>query len=129
MPFRVGIDLVAVESIATSVRTHGDRYLRRIFTERELADCAGASDRLAARYAAKEATLKVLRPGPDDSVPWNEIEVVRNPAGWVDLALSGRAAELAAVTGIGGFSVSLTHEAEFASAIVIGEFARGDEFD
>jgi holo-[acyl-carrier protein] synthase len=129
MPYRVGIDLVAVESIAASVRTHGERYLRRIFTEQELADCAGAPERLAARYAAKEATLKVLRPGPEESVPWNEIEVVRNPAGWVELALSGRAAELAAVTGIGGLSVSLTHEAEYASAIVIGEFARGDEFD
>jgi holo-[acyl-carrier protein] synthase len=125
MSLRVGIDLVAVASIAESIRAHGDRYLRRIFTERELADCDGAPERLAARYAAKEATLKVLRPGPQDSIPWNEIEVVRNPAGWVDLALSGRAAALAAVTGIGGLSVSLTHEAAYASAVVIAEFARG----
>src|SRR3954464_2071679 len=108
MPYRVGTDLVAVETIAESVRTHGDRYLARIFTPRELADCAGAPERLAARYAAKEATLKILRPGPEDSIPWDEIEVVRNPAGWVDLVLRGRAAAHAAVSGIGGFSVSLT---------------------
>jgi holo-[acyl-carrier protein] synthase len=129
MPYRAGIDLVSVASIEESIRTHGERYLRRVFTEGELADCGGAPERLAARYAAKEATLKVLRPGPEDSVPWNEIEVVRNPAGWVDLALSGRAAELATVTGIGGFSVSLTHEAAYASAVVIAEFRTGDEID
>jgi holo-[acyl-carrier protein] synthase len=121
MAFRVGTDLVAIESIAESVRAHGDRYLARIFTQRELADCDGASARLAARYAAKEATLKILRPGADDSIPWNEIEVVRNPAGWVELELRGRAAERAAVTGIGGLSVSLTHEADYASAVVIAE--------
>lgn len=127
MPSRVGIDLVAVAGVAEAIRAHGDRYLERIFTAREVADCAGAPERLAARYAAKEAVLKVLRPGPDDSVPWNEIEVVRDPAGWVELALSGRAAELAAVTGIGGFAVSLTHEDEYASAVVIAELRTGDE--
>jgi holo-[acyl-carrier protein] synthase len=127
MSYRVGIDLVAVESVAESIRVHGDRYLERIFTEQELADCAGDADRLAARYAAKEATIKVLRPGSEDTVPWNEIEVVRNPAGWVDLALRGRAAELAAVTGIGGLSVSVTHEAAYASAVVIAEFGGRDD--
>src|SRR4051794_8959853 len=121
MPYRVGTDLVAVETVAESVRTHGDRYLARIFTPQELADCDGAPERLAPRYAAKEATLKILRPGGDDSIPWNEIEVVRNSGGWVDLALRGRAAEHAAVSGIGGFSVSLTHEAAYASAVVIAE--------
>jgi holo-[acyl-carrier protein] synthase len=127
VPFRVGIDLVAVAGVAEAIREHGDRYLARLFSEREQADCAGAPERLAARYAAKEAVLKVLRPGPDDSVPWNEIEVVRDPAGWVELSLSGRAAELAAVTGIGGFSVSLTHEDGYASAVVIAEIRTGDE--
>jgi holo-[acyl-carrier protein] synthase len=124
---RVGTDLVRVASIEEAIAAHGDRYLRRLFTERELADCAGAPERLAARYAAKEAALKVLRPGPDDSVPWNEIEVIRNPAGWVELSLSGAAAALAAVTGAGGFAVSLTHEAEYASAVVIAQIRTGDE--
>jgi holo-[acyl-carrier protein] synthase len=127
MPYRVGIDLVAVESIAAAVRLHGDRYLERLFTPRELADCGGAAERLAARYAAKEATIKALRPGPRDSVPWNDIEVVRSPEGWVDLQLHGRTARFAAVTGIGGFAVSLTHEGEYASAVVIAEIRTGDE--
>ena len=127
MPVRVGIDLVAVESVAEAVRMHGDRYLTRIFTAGELADCGGDPQRLAARFAAKEATLKVLRPADSDSVPWSSIEVVRNPAGWVDLSLSGPAEALAAVTGITGFAVSLTHEGAYASAVVVGELRRGDE--
>jgi holo-[acyl-carrier protein] synthase len=124
---RVGTDLVRVASVEESIAAHGDRYLRRVFTERELADCAGAPERLAARWAAKEATLKVLRPGPGDTVPWTEVEVVRDPGGWVELALSGDAARLAAVSGLGGFAVSLTHEAGYASAVVIAEIRTGDE--
>lgn len=126
MPFRVGTDLVAVETVAESIRAHGERYLDRIFTAGEQADCGGDVARLAARFAAKEATLKVLRPD-DDSVPWRCIEVVRHPAGWVDLELSGAAAELAAVSGIAGLGVSLTHEGAYASAVVIGEFVRGTD--
>jgi holo-[acyl-carrier protein] synthase len=125
MRYRVGHDLVAVASVAEAIAEHGDRYLARLFTARERADCGVAPDRLAARFAAKEATLKLLRPGPSDSVPWTEIEVVRDPSGWVELELHGRAAALAAVSGIVGFSVSLTHEAKFASAVVIAEFGRG----
>jgi holo-[acyl-carrier protein] synthase len=124
---RVGTDLVRVASIEEAIATHGERYLARLFTERELADCAGAPERLAARYAAKEATLKVLRPGPEDSIPWAEIEVVRNPAGWVELSLSGAAAQLAGVSDLGGFTVSLTHEVDYASAVVIAEIRTGDE--
>ena len=124
---RVGTDLVRVAAVAEAIAAHGDRYLERLFTPRELADCDGAPERLAARFAAKEATLKVLRPGPDDSVPWNEIEVVRDPSGWVELSLSGSAAELAGVSKIGGFAVSLSHEGEYASAVVIGELQTGDE--
>jgi holo-[acyl-carrier protein] synthase len=125
MRYRVGHDLVAVASVAEALAEHGDRYLARLFTAREQADCAGAPERLAARWAAMEATLEVRRRGPAERVPGTAIEVVRDPSGWVDLALSGRAAALAAVTGIVGFSVSLTHEAEYASAVVIAEFGRG----
>jgi holo-[acyl-carrier protein] synthase len=127
MASRVGIDLVSVDAVAESVRTHGDRYLERIFTARERADCGRDAQKLAARFAAKEATLKVLRPGPEDSVPWSSIEVVRNPGGWVDLELGGRAAELAAVFGITGLTVSVTHEGNLAAAVVLGDIRTGDE--
>ena len=68
------------------------------------------AERLAGRFAAKEATMKVLRPGADDAVPWTAIEVRRDPAG----IGRGRAArprgELACARGRLGLAVSLTHE-------------------
>jgi holo-[acyl-carrier protein] synthase len=113
---RVGIDLVEVDAVRESIRVHQDRYLRRIYTERELADSRGRPESLAARFAAKEAALKVLR-HEDEPVPWSAIEVMREPGGRTALRLSGRAAELAG--GIDQIAVSLTHEGPFASAVVV----------
>jgi holo-[acyl-carrier protein] synthase len=119
---RVGIDLVSVESVRSSVSAHGERYLRRVYTERELSDCTTAAgidpERLAARFAAKEAALKVLRP-EDGGVAWICIEVQRDPAGWVELALSGRAAELAEDAGVTELSLSIAHEGGYACAVVV----------
>ncbi len=118
---RVGIDLVSVDTVTESIRNHGERYLKRIYTDTELHDCQGAvgptPERLAARFAAKEATLKVLRPA-DESIPWRDIEVVRHPSGWVELKLSGRAAVLAAAQGLGDLALSMSHEAGYATAVV-----------
>jgi holo-[acyl-carrier protein] synthase len=125
---RVGIDLVSVETVAESIRDHGDSYLRRIYTEAELRDCAAAGgggaegvvpERLAARFAAKEAAIKVLRPTEQDTIPWRDIEVVRYPSGWVQLQLSAAAASLAAERGLRDFELSISHEAGFAAAVVV----------
>jgi holo-[acyl-carrier protein] synthase len=125
MPVRVGNDLALAESVKDSVDRHGRRYLDRIYTERELADCAGSGrldhERLAARWAAKEATIKVLRPSSEDAVPWRDIELDRRPGGWTALRLGGRAAELAATAGISDLAVSVAHEAGLASAVVVAE--------
>jgi holo-[acyl-carrier protein] synthase len=124
VPFRVGIDLVAAVTVAEALAEHGERYLRRVYTDREIADCdhAGAPDplRLAARFAAKEATMKVLRVG-DAAVPFSAIEVVRGPDGAPALELHGAAAELAAAAGLRDFAISVTHELEYASAVVLAE--------
>ncbi len=125
MPIRVGTDLVSVDSVRRSMSTHGSRYLRRVYTEQEIADCRSDGEvdcqRLAARFAAKEATLKVLRPGADDAIPWPSIEVLRDPAGWTGLALSGTAADLAARSGVTDLALSLTHEDGLACAVVVAE--------
>lgn len=127
MPVRVGIDTVTVEAVEESIRMHAERYLERVYTARELTECGTVggvdAERLAARFAAKEATLKVLRPR-DDAVAWTSIEVRRDPAGWVELALSDRAAELAEEAGVAGLAVSLTHEGAYASAVVVAELTR-----
>ncbi len=101
MPIRVGIDLTSVTGVQESIGTHGDRYLERVYTDAELAECrTGAgmdAERLAARFAVKEAAMKVLRPSEHDAVPWTEIEVRHADASdAVEVGFSGRAAELAA---------------------------------
>jgi holo-[acyl-carrier protein] synthase len=125
MAMRVGIDLVSVDSVDESIREHGARYLERIHTERELRDChttqGPVAERLAARFAAKEATIKVLRPAPETAVPWRSIEVVRHNSGWVGVELSGSAATLAEAAGLHDFALSITHEQGHAAAIVIAE--------
>lgn len=118
MPLRVGIDLIEVAAVEEAISAHGERYLARVYTERERADCGDAPERLAARFAAKEAALKVLRPEAD-APPWRTIEVRRDPGGWVELALSGRAAELADAAGIRELALSVTHEGGRASAVVV----------
>jgi len=128
----VGIDLVHVGQIASSVGQFGDRFLRRIFTDGELGYCTGApgqmASRLAARFAAKEAVRKLLRL-EDQAVAWKSIEVVRAPGGWCEIVLHEEARALARDAGYVGFSLSMTHEADYASAVVVGERNRGRTLD
>jgi holo-[acyl-carrier protein] synthase len=121
---RVGIDLCVIADVAESLRQFGDGYRRRVYTNGELEYCSAEpaleAQRLAARFAAKEATLKVLRPRgwwPD----WRTIEVSRHPDGWCELQLVGAAACLAAEREIVALSVSLTHEGPLAAAVVVGQ--------
>jgi holo-[acyl-carrier protein] synthase len=127
---RVGVDLVAVADVIESVERFGDRYVQRIFTPHEIECCrsglgpGGAGpgysfESLAARFAAKEATVKVLRPvGPRPE--WRAIEVFRAQGGWCEIRLCGRASALADLAGIDRWAVSLTHEASMAAAVVVG---------
>jgi holo-[acyl-carrier protein] synthase len=139
---RVGVDLVVVGDVARSVEHFGHRYLGRVFTEHELACCRAPErpdrpqgvpggysfESLAARFAAKEATVKVLRPeGPRPE--WRSIEVHRTGAGWCEIRLSGLAATMAVEAGIVEWSVSLTHESTMAAAVVIGTCGHGNRPD
>jgi|SRR6185437_3143115 len=121
--FRVGVDLTAVGEVEASLAAQGDRYLRRLFTDHEVASSQGLqglrAESLAARFAAKEAVVKVLRPtGPRPE--WRDIEVRRHENGACDIVLHGSAATLAASQGIEELQVSLSHEGGMAVAMVIG---------
>jgi holo-[acyl-carrier protein] synthase len=124
MGIGVGLDLVKVERVAESLRgPHREHYLERIYTEREVGACRGPSgriepERLAARFAAKEAAIKAL-PGAGEEVRLTDIEVISEPDGQVRLELTGRAAELAQGAGFGDLAVSLTHEGGIAAATVV----------
>jgi holo-[acyl-carrier protein] synthase len=118
---RIGTDLCAIEDVATALEHFGDRYLRRVYTEHEIAECTSRSavaEALAGRFAAKEAVLKALR--PRDSRPdWRDIEVRRDPAGWCDVVLSNGAARLGEEASVVALSLSITHERDYAQATAI----------
>ena len=121
---RVGVDVTVVSQVRQSVARFGDRYLKRIFTAHELACCESehgplSCERLAARFAAEEATLKVLRVSTFQPA-WTDMEVRRHPTGWCEMTLGGSALVMAATEGIlHPLSLSLTHEGDLAMAVVI----------
>ncbi len=123
---KVGLDLVRISDISASVDQFGTRFLNRIFTRDELGYCLSAplasASRLAARFAAKEAARKVLC--LDEGVGWRSTEVVRATNGSCELVLHGKARALADEAGFIGFSLSMTHESDYASAVVVGERRR-----
>ncbi|MCW2496971.1 MAG: acpS [Jatrophihabitans sp.] len=119
---RSGVDLVAVSDVDNAITQFGQRYLDRVFTAHEIESCAGLAQRvaegLAARFAAKEAAIKVLRPR-DTPLDWRSIEVRRDADGICTLQLSGTALLLAEQAGIVDISVALSHEGDIATAMVV----------
>ncbi len=115
----VGVDVVDVARFALAL-TRRPRIVERLFTEGEQRDGRGRAERLAARFAAKEAVMKSLGVGLG-SVPWRSIEVVKERSGQPRIALHGAAAELAQRRGVAEVLVSLTHSDLSAIAVVVAE--------
>jgi holo-[acyl-carrier protein] synthase len=116
---RVGCDVVEVEDVQDSLAAFGERYLRKVFTAREINDCRGSNrlHRLAARFAAKEAVIKAFAE-PDMPFPWREIEVAKDGPLPL-LRLSGTLAERAQRRGWVSSSLSLSHADCHAMAVVL----------
>lgn len=114
----IGVDLVERARIVATHARYGERFLRRVFTESELALAGGRIERLASRFAAKEACAKALGTGIG-AVSWREIEVVRLPGGKPELRLSGAASERAAALGFTAFDVSISDTHGHALAVVV----------
>jgi holo-[acyl-carrier protein] synthase len=117
-PYEAGIDAIEPERIAAALARHGDRFLGRVFTHAERVLCRGRIHSLAARFAAKEAVAKVLGTGLG-AIAWREVEILANERGRPVLVLHGAAAARAARLGLRHWSVSLTHLAGFALAMVV----------
>jgi len=114
----VGVDLIEIARIQRVLDDFGERFLRRVYTERERERYRHRVSELAARFAAKEATSKALGTGIV-GIRWQEMEVLSNRRGKPVLVLHGRAAERAAALGLNHFSVSLTHSRTDAMAFVV----------
>ncbi|NPA06456.1 MAG: holo-[acyl-carrier-protein] synthase [Chloroflexi bacterium] len=119
MTLRIGFDLVDVPRFRAFLTRRGGRALTRLFTPHERAVAQGRAERLAARFAAKEAVAKALGTGLG-AVGWLEIEVRTGPHGAPQVHLSGRAAARARALGLFAWSISLTHTDQCAGAVVIG---------
>ena len=116
----VGVDLIELDRIDSTVHRWGSRFLTRIYTEGELAFSKGRIPQLAGRFAAKEAVMKALGTGTR-GVSWREIEVVRTRGQAPQIQLQGRAANRALHLGITNFLISISHSRDYAIAMVIGE--------
>jgi len=121
-----GIDLVDCPRIEKMVEDHGERFINRVFTSAEQAYAEANKDRiekLAGRFAAKEAILKLMGTGWRGKIAWTDIEVVNNKAGRPEVNLCGEVKKIADGLGIRHISVSITHTANFAiaSAVAIAE--------
>jgi holo-[acyl-carrier protein] synthase len=118
---RLGFDLARISGIAESIRLFGRRFTDRIFTPNELdyalAGSGLCAERLAARFAAKEAVIKALRLS-EAGVGLRDIEVVKHAGGACTIALHGEAARIAARMGVQRILVSLSHDGDCAGAVV-----------
>lgn len=119
---RVGVDIMDVERIARGMERYGEKFYNRCFTANERRYCEGNPQRLAARFAAKEAAAKALGTGIGD-VRWTEIEVDCDARGRPFLRLHGNAARLAAELNLTVWDISLSHTATQAIAFVVATSA------
>ena len=119
-----GVDIAEVPRIKAALERFGKRFLSRVFTLQEAQYClskANAVERLAARFAAKEAGMKAIGTGLRHGITWHDVEVVRLPGGRPNLKFSGKAREFADRLGCKRVHLSLSHTKEQAIAYVILE--------
>ncbi|HEX5396816.1 MAG TPA: holo-ACP synthase [Candidatus Limnocylindria bacterium] len=123
MAIHVGVDLAAVRDVEDALSRHGERYLRRIYTDAEILDCQTPRGmdprRLASLFAAKEATIKVL--SADTGLSMRDIAVCSDATGRARLKLGGTAADLAHAAGLTELVLGLTRSGDYAAAVVLAE--------
>jgi len=122
----IGIDVVEVSRVKSSLDEFGERFLKRVFTKEEREYC-GRQKRpelhLAARFAAKEAVAKAFGTGIGKEIGWLDLEICRRDSGEPVVILSGGAAEYAEARGVIQVMVSLTHAKHYAAAnaVIMGK--------
>jgi holo-[acyl-carrier protein] synthase len=117
----IGIDATDIDRIASAIERHGDRFLRRVFTDDEMAYCNRRrvpAIHFAARFAAKEAAMKALGTGHTQEVLWRMIEVVRR-SGPPQLQFQGGAERRRAAMGADSSLLTITHSQHLAIAQVL----------
>jgi len=120
-----GVDLIEIARVERVLSRHKERFLKRVFTPKEIAYCRGRASEFAARFAAKEAVSKALGVGmrvlAPDGIYWKDVEVIGDRRGKPLIRLSGRAAERSDELGLTEWAVSLSHDREHAIALVVAQ--------
>ena len=120
----LGMDLIECERIRHIWQEHGDRLTDRLLTEAELAYCqryaADVVQRVAGRFAAKEAILKVLGTGWRGKIAWRDMEILNDSAGKPLVTLSGECKTIAESLGISSILITITHTKNYGAATAIG---------
>ncbi len=126
----LGTDIVECLRIAKMIERHGELFLTRVYTPREIEYCSSrkaATQHYAGRWAAKEAILKALGTGWSRGIRWQDIEVRNDLAGKPSVALGGGAREVCERLGIGEMLISISHCRSHATACAVAIAAQRDE--
>lgn len=118
----LGVDIVARNRVKRMLQSHGERFLNRCFTEKEAGYCMSRPDPvpdLAVRLAAKEAGFKAIGARRGMGIGWKDFETVLDCDSVPELILHGKALERGNQSGLGKIWLSLTHEKDWAVAVVI----------
>lgn len=124
----VGIDVVEIKRVAALLSRYGDRFVRRVFTDAEAAYAmrsARPAERLAGRFAVKEAVMKAFGTGKTSGILWRDVETVRGPLGKPEVILHGSAYKYLKHMDGDVIHVTISHDAGKAMAFVIIECGRG----
>ncbi len=114
----IGIDIIEVDRVRRVFEHHGERFLKRVYTEMEIRQCRGKPTRLAGRFAAKEAISKALGTGLH-GVAWRDMEIVQLRSGRPTVTLRERAKRRAELLGISAFDVSIADLKDFSIAVAV----------
>jgi holo-[acyl-carrier protein] synthase len=120
----IGVDIVETARLEEALRKHGERFSKRVCTPAEIAYCQKfkkPAERLAARFAAKEAAFKALGTGWSEGLRWVDVEITHSASGKPELILRGRAQEIARRLGVARAAVSISHSGRYVVAQVIFE--------
>lgn len=121
-----GNDIIRISRVKDSIEQVGETFLKRVYTDEEINYCESRRmckfQSYAARFAAKEAMYKAIAPSTSHDVEWKDIEVKRLENGKPYIELHGKLKEIANEKKIEAMDLSLSHDGDYAMAVVVVEF-------
>ncbi len=120
--FGIGNEIVECLRIAQMIERHGEDFLRRVFTDREIVYCSSrkmATQHYAARWAGKQAVIRALAMTQRGGLQWPELEISQGTGGSVTIRLAGKFRKICQENHISQLSLSIAHCRTHASAVAI----------